>query len=126
MGDPSGIGLDVLIAAWKNRRELALPEFYLLADPACCHARGLPDDVPIHALHHSVNAIAGHPNPANAPAILESIDRAVDDVMASKAAGIVTLPIAKSRFMRPGLSTPATQNIWLFWQKNIPANRSDL
>ena len=106
MGDPSGIGLDVLIAAWKNRRELALPEFYLLADPACCHARGLPDDVPIHALHHSVNAIAGHPNPANAPAILESIDRAVDDVMAGYASGVVTLPIAKKPLYEAGFNHP--------------------
>jgi 4-hydroxythreonine-4-phosphate dehydrogenase len=106
MGDPSGIGLDVLVAAWKQRHELNLPEFYLLADPAYCKARGVPDDVPIHALHNTVNATAGIPNPANAAAILESIERAVDDVMTGKASGIVTLPIAKKPLYEAGFSHP--------------------
>jgi 4-hydroxythreonine-4-phosphate dehydrogenase len=106
MGDPSGIGLDVLMAAWKNRQNLRLPAFYLLADPACCKARGLPDDLPIHALENTVRAIAGIPNPANAPAILESIERAVDDAMVGKASGVVTLPIAKKPLYEAGFKHP--------------------
>jgi 4-hydroxythreonine-4-phosphate dehydrogenase len=98
--------MDVLIAAWKQRHELSLPEFYILADPAFCKERGLPDDVAIHALRHTVQAKAGQPNPANAPAILESIDRAVDDVMHGKASGVVTLPIAKKPLYEAGFAHP--------------------
>ncbi|MGL4404213.1 MAG: 4-hydroxythreonine-4-phosphate dehydrogenase PdxA [Notoacmeibacter sp.] len=106
MGDPSGIGLDVLISAWQQRSQLNLPAFYLLADPAYCKLRGVPDDVPIHPLAHTVHAIAGVPSPANSAAILESIDRAVDDAMAGKAAGIVTLPIAKKPLYEAGFKHP--------------------
>ena len=106
MGDPSGIGLDVLIAAWNQRHEVGLPAFYVLADPAICKSRSVPGDVPIFALQNLVNAVAGVPNPANAPAILESIDRAVDDVMAGRASGVVTLPIAKKPLYEAGFQHP--------------------
>jgi 4-hydroxythreonine-4-phosphate dehydrogenase len=118
MGDPSGIGLDVLIAAWKNRHEFGLPEFYLLADPAYCKLRGVADDVPVHALVNAVKAVAGIPRPANAPAILESIDRAVDDVMAGRASGVVTLPIAKKPLYEAGFSHPGhTEYLAVLGQK---------
>lgn len=106
MGDPAGIGLDVLTAAWRQRHALNLPEFYLLADPACCKARGLPDDVPISALSHKAHAVPGIANAMNAPAILESIDRAVEDVMSGKASGMVTLPIAKKPLYEAGFRYP--------------------
>lgn len=104
MGDPSGIGMDVLIAALKARD--TLPKFYLLADPAFCKLRGLPSEVEVHPLQNSVNAIAGIPNPENASAILESIDRAVEDAMTGKAAGVVTLPIAKKPLYEAGFKHP--------------------
>ena len=106
MGDPSGIGLDVLIAAWKLRQDLKLPDFYLLADPDYCHVRGVPHDLPIHPLKNTVQAVAGIPNPANASAILESINRAVDDAMTGKASGVVTLPIAKKPLYEAGFKHP--------------------
>jgi 4-hydroxythreonine-4-phosphate dehydrogenase len=106
MGDPAGIGLDVLVAAWRHRHTLNLPEFYLLADPACCKARGLPDDVPINALAHKAHAVPGIANAMNAPAILESIDRAVEDVMSGKASGMVTLSIAKKPLYEAGFRYP--------------------
>jgi 4-hydroxythreonine-4-phosphate dehydrogenase len=106
MGDPAGIGLDVLAAAWRQRHALNLPEFYLLADPACCKARGLPDDVPVNTLAHKAHAAPGIANAMNAPAILESIDRAVEDVMSGKASAMVTLPIAKKPLYETGFRYP--------------------
>ena len=106
MGDPSGIGTEVLVAAWKQRQDLNLPDFYLLADPDYCKLSGVPDDVPIHALTNKVQAVFGIPNPANAPAILESIDRAVDHVLQGKASGVVTLPIAKKPLYEAGFQHP--------------------
>lgn len=126
MGDPSGIGLDVLLAAWMRRGEHGLPPFYVLADPATLKARaaslGLEpaivetrpsqaleawtDGLPVVALRNPVRAVAGAPDPANAPAIIEAIDRAVADVFADKASGIVTLPIAKKPLYEAGFNHP--------------------
>lgn len=124
MGDPSGIGLEVLFAAWRGRRDNPLPSLYLLADPAHCKAVAAPDDLPIRPLSNAVHAVAGKPDPANAPAIVESIDRAVADVLAGQASGMVTLPIAKSRFTRRALSTPATPNIWPCWPNGTQVSPS--
>ena len=33
-GEPAGIGPDITLAAWLRRRELDLPQFYLLGDRA--------------------------------------------------------------------------------------------
>ena len=33
LGEPAGIGPDITLAAWRRRDELALPPFYVLADP---------------------------------------------------------------------------------------------
>ena len=33
LGEPAGIGPDITLAAWLKRADLALPPFYLLADP---------------------------------------------------------------------------------------------
>ena len=33
MGEPGGIGPDVTLAAWGDRRRFRLPPFYCLADP---------------------------------------------------------------------------------------------
>ncbi|MCU0830620.1 MAG: 4-hydroxythreonine-4-phosphate dehydrogenase PdxA [Rhizobiaceae bacterium] len=126
MGDPSGIGLDVLLAAWARRDELDLPAFYLLADVAAVKARAAvlnlplhiietrphkaldvwPDALPVVSLRNPVHATPGLPDPANAPAIIEAIDRAVADAVAGKASGIVTLPIAKKPLYEAGFNHP--------------------
>lgn len=106
MGDPSGIGLDVLVAAWNHRHKFNLPDFYVLADPVFFKRQGIAHDLPVQPLHHTVNAVPGIPNPANARAILEAIDRAVDDVMKGKASGVVTLPIAKKPLYEAGFKHP--------------------
>jgi 4-hydroxythreonine-4-phosphate dehydrogenase len=126
MGDPSGIGPDVLLSAWADREALRLPPFYVLADAATLRRRaaalGLEvtladtrpahaldawtDGLPVVALRNPVRAVAGSPDPANAPSIIEAIDRAVADVFADKASGIVTLPIAKKPLYEAGFNHP--------------------
>ena len=39
VGDPSGIGPEIAIAAFLARKAVALPAFYLLADPALIASR---------------------------------------------------------------------------------------
>ena len=39
MGDPAGVGLDIVLSAWRKRRELNLPALFLIADPVQTAAR---------------------------------------------------------------------------------------
>lgn len=126
VGDPSGIGPEIALAAWKHRKELGVPPFYLLADPALIAARGhlVGADVPItettpeEAYAAFVGALpvvpltarfldtVGHPDPVNAEGVIEAIERAVADSLAGRAAGVVTCPIAKKPLYDAGFGFP--------------------
>ena len=127
LGEPAGIGPDLTLAIWSKRRELAAPPFYLLGDPAFIGARayalGLSVPIvettptnsrlvfdralPVVPFGLRVTARAGRPDPSSAPAAIGAIRTAVADVLAGRAAAVVTNPIAKSvlgqaRFPDPG------------------------
>ena len=57
-------------------------------------------------LRASVNAQPGKGDPANAPAILESIERAVEFTLSGQAHAVVTNPIAKSTLYAAGFKYP--------------------
>jgi 4-hydroxythreonine-4-phosphate dehydrogenase len=125
-GDPAGIGPELALLAWKQRREAALPPFACLADPK--HLQGLAKrlglDVPVMSsawdkaealfatalpvipLDHPVSAEPGRPDPATAAGTIESIDRAVAAVRQGQAAALVTNPIAKSVLYAAGFAHP--------------------
>ena len=126
VGDPSGIGPEIAIAAWQAGDSAGVPPFYLLADPALIEARSrlvganvaiaetLPEQtarhfaralpvVPLHARH--VDS-PGKPAPANAAGTIEAIDRAVAACLAGHAAAVVTCPIAKKPLYDAGFGFP--------------------
>ena len=125
-GEPAGVGADITLAAWRRRAELALPAFYLLADPVFVaeRARRLSLDIPIAVVEPAAAAAAfrtalpvvdigiaitaqpGHPDQTSAPAALAAIDRAVADVRAGVAAALVTNPVAKNVLYRAGFAQP--------------------
>ena len=126
MGEPGGIGPDVTLAAWMRRRELRLPPFYCLADPAllaerakilgldCPIERVAPGDavaafdraLPVVGLEGSVKATPGRLDTANAHAVIEAIARAVGDVRSGLAAAVVTNPINKKALYDAGFQHP--------------------
>jgi len=126
MGEPAGVGLDITLGAWVRRRELALPAFYCLADPAALGERagllGLdcPVEVvaageataafdralPVVAVATGARVVCGAPDPANAAAVIESVTRAVGDLRAGRAAAMVTNPISKATLYRAGFAHP--------------------
>jgi 4-hydroxythreonine-4-phosphate dehydrogenase len=126
IGDPSGIGPEVALAAWRLRRESGVPAFYLLTDPAfiASRAAGLGADVPfaetdpaqarrvfsdalpVLPLAARFSDTPGRPDPANAPGTIEAIDRAVADCLAGHAAAVVTCPIAKKPLYDAGFRFP--------------------
>jgi 4-hydroxythreonine-4-phosphate dehydrogenase len=126
LGEPAGIGPDIALAAWLRRRELALPPFYLIADPAALARRaarlklevpiapGEPSQacaafaksLPVVAIEISVTAEPGRPDASSAPAAIAAIRRAVTDVMSDTASAIVTNPVAKNVLYRSGFAEP--------------------
>jgi 4-hydroxythreonine-4-phosphate dehydrogenase len=126
LGEPAGIGPDITLAAWTKRAHLALPPFYLLADPDFVARRaellGLkiplrvvePDGalgafagaLPIVALDEKVTAEPGHPDASSGPAAIAAIRRAVADVLAGHAHAVVTNPVAKAVLYRTGFAEP--------------------
>jgi 4-hydroxythreonine-4-phosphate dehydrogenase len=127
MGEPAGIGGEIALAAWQQRREARLPTFFAIDDPArlerlaakldwtvpirrigapeeaqAAFAHGLPV-LPL-ALPHAV--VPGQPDPANAPAVIESITMAVALVQAGRAAALVTNPIQKETLYAAGFRHP--------------------
>lgn len=109
MGDPAGIGGEIAFGAWRRRDEL--PAFFVIDDPARLRtiapepiaAIDAPEDaagvfhraLPVLPLALAAPSRPGIPEPANAAATIESIDRAVALARAGRAAGVVTSPIAK-------------------------------
>ncbi|MER8882644.1 4-hydroxythreonine-4-phosphate dehydrogenase PdxA [Mesorhizobium sp. M0074] len=126
VGDPSGVGPDIAIAAWQARDSAGVPSFYLLTDPAVIAARAhrLGTDIaiaettpalapvvfsralPVVALAARFVDSSGRPDPANAAGIIEAIDRAVADCLAGRAAAVVTCPIAKKPLYDAGFRFP--------------------
>jgi 4-hydroxythreonine-4-phosphate dehydrogenase len=126
LGEPAGIGPDLALAIWRRRRELDLPAFYLIgaadflqsrarqfglevplitvapAEAGDAFARGLP----VVPLGLPVTAAPGKPDASSAPAAIAAIRRAVSDVLAGRAAAVVTNPIAKNVFYRSGFAEP--------------------
>ncbi|RWC88450.1 4-hydroxythreonine-4-phosphate dehydrogenase PdxA [Mesorhizobium sp. M8A.F.Ca.ET.165.01.1.1] len=126
VGDPSGIGPEIAIAAFLARDAVGLPPFYLLADPAVVAARArhlgvsLPvqEVTPVQAIEVFGRALPivplterfidspGRPDPANAAGTIEAIDRAVEACLAGEAAAVVTCPIAKKPLYDAGFRFP--------------------
>jgi 4-hydroxythreonine-4-phosphate dehydrogenase len=102
LGEPAGIGPDLALAVWHRRAALNVPPFYLVGDEAflqrraarlgltvptlavtpntACAAFALA--LPVVPIAASVTAEPGHPDASSAPAAIESIRRAVNDVLA--------------------------------------------
>ncbi|UCI10288.1 4-hydroxythreonine-4-phosphate dehydrogenase PdxA [Mesorhizobium sp. B1-1-8] len=126
VGDPSGVGPEIAVAAWQAGDGAGVPPFYLLADPALIEARArrigaevaIAETLPEHAVQHFGRALPvvplyarhldspGQPKAANAAGTVEAIDRAVADCLAGRAAAVVTCPIAKKPLYDAGFRFP--------------------
>jgi len=125
-GDPAGIGPELTLKAWLQRREAGLFPFAVLADPN--HLAGLAaalgwtvpirtvspaeaashfeEALPVVPLQAPVTAVPGKPDPAQARAVIESIETAVALVQKREGAAVVTNPIAKHVLYEAGFRHP--------------------
>lgn len=125
-GEPAGIGVDLALGLWAAR-SAETPPFFLIDDPERVAARArllgisaplAPLDDPsetagafataLPVLRHSfaVDGTPGRPDPANGPATVEAITRAVALVRTGAASAVVTNPIQKETLYQAGFSHP--------------------
>ncbi len=121
MGDPAGIGGEITRAAWTALRHTG-PAFMAIDDPSRLAtgatvpvrevltareaALVFPDALPVMRVDLRQPAIAGRPNPANAPSIIASIEHAVRLALDGDVTAMVTNPIAKSVLYEAGFAHP--------------------
>ncbi len=125
MGDPAGIGPELILRAWAAR-SADTPPFFALADPKALAAlaRRLGFDAPIAEiapeeandafakalpvvpLAAPADARPGETDPTFAAATIESIERAVGYVRSGAARAVVTNPIAKATLYAAGFRFP--------------------
>ena len=126
MGEPAGIGGELSLKAWAATRHAGRPFFVLDdADRLAGLALELGLDVPVRQISRPAEAgqifatalpvlpvhlraptTPGRPDPANAPATLESIRRAASLALSGDVAGMVTNPIQKKTLQDAGFSHP--------------------
>jgi 4-hydroxythreonine-4-phosphate dehydrogenase len=126
LGEPAGIGPELALLIWQRRAELELPRFYVVGDPGFLRRRAVrlgldvplaevaPETasaafmsaLPVVALDVAATADPGRPDRSSAPAAIASIRRAVFDVLAGKAAAVVTNPVAKNVLYSSGFAEP--------------------
>jgi 4-hydroxythreonine-4-phosphate dehydrogenase len=119
MGDPAGIGPEIMLKAWERLRASG-PPFVAVGD-----ARVLAGAIPIEVVDRLEDGLAafanalpvldrpaptpvvlGAPDAANGRAVADWIADAVEAAVAGRAAGVVTCPISKAVQHRAGFDFP--------------------
>ena len=126
MGDPAGIGGELTLRAWLQLRDRG-PCFVALDDPR--HLMSLaarigvsvaieevaqaadamavfPRALPVLPVILPASVVPGTPDPANGPAVIESIERAARLAMDGEVGGMVTNPISKAALYGVGFAYP--------------------
>jgi 4-hydroxythreonine-4-phosphate dehydrogenase len=126
MGDPAGIGPELILSAWAQRERIGAPFFALAApellsglaheigveaaievvEPGDAEAAFFGGALPVVALRNRADATPGRPSPKFAAATIESIERAVECVRSGAARAVVTNPIAKKTLYEAGFRHP--------------------
>ncbi len=127
MGEPAGIGGEIALRAWLQRKAERLHPFFLIDDPerlagiatdldlpvaairidspdACAEAFGV--GLPVLPLGTAVQADPSRPKPENTAAVLQSIRQAVTLTLSGAASAVVTNPIHKQVLMEAGFHHP--------------------
>ena len=127
MGEPAGIGPELTLRAWAARDPAGLPPFFAIADPD--HLRvfasklGIATPLTVIALPREAEGVfhsalpvlpcplaapvaPGVVNVENGPAVIRSIELAVDFVLAGETAAVVTNPIHKKSLWDSGFRHP--------------------
>ena len=122
LGDPAGIGPEVLAKCWDNRDRFSLSPFVAIGDPRSVRAVwdgpiATIDDpreaesafdvgLPLLQLPSPEPDRPGHPSVAGAHCSLDALELAVGLARSSSAAGVVTGPVSKQQLYAIGFRHP--------------------
>jgi 4-hydroxythreonine-4-phosphate dehydrogenase len=122
LGDPAGIGPEVIAKCWDNRAEFGLPPFVAIGDGRAIAAIWdgpieVVDDpgqadaafdfaLPLIQISGAGNSVPGHPSVAGAHGALDALELAVGLARSGSAAAVVTGPVAKEQLYAIGFQHP--------------------
>lgn len=124
LGDPAGIGPEIVVKAWRALRLEQTP-FFVVGDAQALRsaptasagivrtisspdevAAAFPDAIPVLDLPLKAPVVAGQPTSAAAGAIIQWIETAVGLALSGTVSGVVTAPIAKAPLYAAGFKFP--------------------
>ena len=122
LGDPAGIGPEVIAKCWDNRADFRLPTFVAVGDPRALAAvwdgpieiitalgeseRVFDHGLPLMQLAAAQADRPGHPSVAGAHCSLDSLELAVGLARSGSAAAVVTGPVSKEQLYEIGFQHP--------------------
>jgi 4-hydroxythreonine-4-phosphate dehydrogenase len=122
IGDPAGIGPEVLAKCWDNRASFDLPPFVAIGDPRSIEAvwdgpieiiadpreadSAFAVGLPLIQLAAAEADVRGHPSVAGAHCSLDSLELAVGLARSGSVAAVVTGPVAKEQLYAIGFAHP--------------------
>lgn len=143
LGDPAGIGPEIIVASWARRAEASLVPFFAVGGAdllaAAAKARGLA--CPIVAIDDPADAERafaeglpvlgqadcgyhpGSPDEQGAALALESLAGATRLVLLGRAGALVTAPVAKAQLAKVGFEFPG-QTEFLAFACGVPADNA--
>lgn len=126
IGEPAGIGPELILKAWSARRQFQLPNF--IAIGSASYFQKLADDLnlnipvksceisetndvfdeflPVFSIEEQVSAEPGKASSKDASLITDAIETAVDLALADKISAVVTAPINKKALYESGFEFP--------------------
>ena len=122
LGDPAGIGPEVLAKCWDNRSSFDLPPFVAIGDARSVEAVwdgpiAIVDEpseadsafdigLPLIQLPSAEADVPGHPSTTGAHCSLDSLELAVGLARSGSAAAVVTGPVSKEQLYTIGFTHP--------------------
>ena len=122
LGDPAGIGPEVVAKAWERRQTMGLPPFFAIGDPAAisavwsgpCEIIGNPNEakecfplaLPVLKVGRGSGVVPGRPNVEGARNALDALEMAVGLTRSATVDALVTGPVSKAQLYSVGFTHP--------------------
>jgi 4-hydroxythreonine-4-phosphate dehydrogenase len=122
IGDPAGVGPEIIGKAWEHRNALKLHPFFAIGDADCFapHWSGPVERIdspeqalerfdqalPVLHVHSCTSVVPGQPDLDGAHCALQALEMATGYTKSGNAAGLVTGPVSKAQLYAIGFTHP--------------------